>query len=44
MSVFKKICSAFLLFSLLALAGCPEMAQQDGSSSGQSSRGSSSGD
>jgi hypothetical protein len=38
MSVLKKICSALLLFSLLALGGCPEMAQQGGSS-GQSSSG-----
>ena len=34
MTVLKKICSALLLFSLLALGGCPEMAQQGGSSDG----------
>jgi len=39
MIVVKKICSALLLFSLLALGGCPEMAQQGGSSSGDSSSG-----
>jgi hypothetical protein len=40
MSIYKKIWSAILLVSLLTLAGCPEMAQQGGSSSGES-RGSS---
>jgi len=40
MSMLRKICSALLLFSLLALGGCPEMAQQGGSSSGESSGGS----
>jgi hypothetical protein len=40
MSILKKICSVILLVSLFALAGCPEMAQQGGSSSGES-RGSS---
>jgi hypothetical protein len=45
MSVLKKVWSAVLLVSLLSLAGCPEMAQQGGSSSGESSsKGSSSGD
>jgi hypothetical protein len=39
MSMLRKICSALLLFSLLALGGCPEMAQQGGSSSGDSSGG-----
>jgi hypothetical protein len=33
----KKLCCAVLLVSLLALAGCPEVAQQGGgSSSGES--------
>jgi hypothetical protein len=36
MSVLKKICTGLLLSSLLALAGCPGMAQQGGSSSGDS--------
>jgi len=31
MSVLKKICTGLLLSSLLALAGCPGMAQQGGS-------------
>ena len=36
MTVAKKVCSALLLVSLLALAGCPEVAQ-DGGGSSQSS-------
>jgi len=33
----KKICSAVLLVCLLALAGCPEVSQDGGGSSGASS-------
>jgi len=33
MTIMKKICCAVLLVSLLALAGCPEVAQQGGGSS-----------
>jgi hypothetical protein len=33
MTIMKKICSAILLLSFLALAGCPETAQQGGGSS-----------
>ncbi len=33
MSIFSKIVSAILFVSLLALAGCPEMAQRSGDSS-----------
>ena len=36
MTIMKTICSAVLLVSLLALAGCPEVAQ-DGGGSSQSS-------
>jgi hypothetical protein len=35
--MFKKICSAILLLSFLALAGCPEMAQRGDSSSSDES-------
>ena len=37
MKTLKLICSAILFVSLLALAGCPEVAQQPGSGAGQSS-------
>jgi hypothetical protein len=43
MSIINKIVSAILFVSLLALAGCPGLAQQGGGSS-QSSEPSSSGD
>jgi hypothetical protein len=33
MTIIKKICSALLLISLFALAGCPEVAQQSGGGS-----------
>lgn len=33
MTIAKKICSAILLVSVLALAGCPEVAQDSGGSS-----------
>lgn len=33
MTIAKKVCSAVLLVSMLALAGCPEVAQESGSSS-----------
>ncbi len=36
MSIFKKIMSAILFVSLLALAGCPELAQRSGGSSDSS--------
>lgn len=39
MSIFKKIMSAILFVSLLALAGCPEMAQQGGGSQSSDSSG-----
>jgi hypothetical protein len=39
MTIMKRICCAVLLVSLLALAGCPEVAQQGGgSSSGESKK------
>jgi len=44
MSIFKKIMSAILFVSLLALAGCPEMANQTGGSSGSSDSSGSSAD
>jgi hypothetical protein len=37
MKTFKLIWSGILLASLLALAGCPEVAQQPGSGAGQQS-------
>jgi hypothetical protein len=39
MTIMKKICSAILLLSFLALAGCPETAQQGGGSSSDESKG-----
>ena len=39
MSIFKKIMSAILFVSLLALAGCPGMAQQGGGSQSSDSSG-----
>jgi len=33
MTIAKKVCSAILLVSLLALAGCPEVSQDSGGSS-----------
>jgi hypothetical protein len=39
MAITKKICSAILLVSMLALAGCPEVAQESGSSQSSGSRG-----
>jgi hypothetical protein len=33
MTIMKRICCAVLLVSFLALAGCPEVAQQGGGSS-----------
>jgi hypothetical protein len=39
MTTMKKICTAILLVSLLALAGCPEMVQQGGGSSSGESKG-----
>lgn len=33
MTIAKKICAAILLFSALALAGCPEVAQESGGAS-----------
>ena len=39
MSIFKKVMSAILFVSLLALAGCPEMAQQGGGSQSSDSSG-----
>ena len=41
MQISKKICSALLLVTLLALAGCPEVSQDSGSSQSSGSRGSS---
>ncbi|HTN70974.1 MAG TPA: hypothetical protein VMO00_07770 [Methylomirabilota bacterium] len=37
MKILKTICSALLLVSLLALAGCPGMERQDNSGSSKSS-------
>jgi hypothetical protein len=39
MTIVKKICSAVLLVSLLALAGCPEVADNSGSSQSSGSKG-----
>ena len=39
MTIAKKICSAILLVSMLALAGCPEVAQDSGSSQSGGSKG-----
>jgi hypothetical protein len=45
MKIAKKLCAALLLMSALALAGCPEVAQDSGSSqSGGGSRGSGGGE
>jgi len=41
MKISKKICSALLLVTLLALAGCPEVSQDSGSSQSSGSRGAS---
>jgi len=39
MTTMKRICTAILLVSLLALAGCPEMVQQGGGSSSPKEKG-----
>jgi hypothetical protein len=39
MTIAKKLCAALLLVSALALAGCPEVAQNSGSSQSSGSKG-----